>query len=721
MIGSFRSTVRRPRTKSAKPLLRVEELERRDLLSGVVPLAAPLTPFSHPLVAGTAVPIAATPAQIGHAYGFDRINFLNPWVHGSPVKGDGSGQTIAIIDAYDNPDFVDSTSTGFANSDLHQFDLEFGLPDPPSFSKIDQTGGTSYPQANTAWAEEIALDVEWSHALAPGASILLVEARSSNGTDLYQAAHFAATQPGVSVVSMSFGTNEFGPTSTAQGETSYDYLFTTPAGHQGVTFVSGSGDKGVLQYPAASHNVLAVGGTNWTVDSSGNLQTESGWWGSGGGISQYESQPGYQQGVVTQSRTNRTAPDVAFDAYRLVDVYNSYDNGATTPWGIDGGTSLGAPAWAALLAIADQGRARNGLGTLGGQQAMQLLYQVPLYFNDITTGAGNNSAGPGYDLLTGLGSPKADLITAGLGATLSWMRDGSVVREASSTQVYVIYGGAKFYIPNAQELYGLGFNLAYVQVLPDGALAYTPTVPRDNTLVRELSSAPVYLIEGGAKFWIPSPQELYALGYNWSEVHVVPDGSLASIPNVPRDGTLVRELSSAPVYLIEGGAKFWVPSPQELYAMGYNWSEVKIVPDGSLSSIPNIPVNGTLVRELSSAAVYVIFGGAKFWIPSPQELYAMGYNWSEVRIVPDGSLASIPNVPSNGTLLRELDSSNVYIIHNGHKYLIDSLEMAELGYTANEIHVVGDGDLSIFPQGTLEVIVIDIPRMPPRYVAEYIG
>ena len=144
----------------------------------------------------TAGPTGTTPTQIRHAYGFDQIRF-----NGGTVAGDGSGTTIAIVDAYNDPNIA---------NDLHQFDLQFGLPDPPVFTQVNQTGGSTLPATNSSsWTNEISLDVEWSHAIAPGANILLVEATNNSNTNLNAAAAYAAKQPGVVVVSMSFGGAEF--------------------------------------------------------------------------------------------------------------------------------------------------------------------------------------------------------------------------------------------------------------------------------------------------------------------------------------------------------------------------------------------------------------------------------------------------------------------------------------------------------------------------------
>ncbi len=213
---------------------------------------------------------------------------------------------------------------------------------------------------------------------------------------------------------MSWGAGEYA------GENSSDASFQTPAGHGGVTFVASSGDSGAPpSYPAVSPNVLAVGGTTLNLDSSGNILSESGWSGSGGGLSALEPQPTYQKGVVTQSSTARANPDVAYDADPNTGfpVYDSYTYGTSAPWEQVGGTSDAAPQWAGLIAVADQGRALAGLGSLDGpSQTLPDLYALPSTdFHDITTGSNNEySAQPGYDLVTGLGTPLANLIVPAL-------------------------------------------------------------------------------------------------------------------------------------------------------------------------------------------------------------------------------------------------------------------------------------------------------------------
>ena len=282
----------RPRTTSGnrRVALTVDRLEVREVLS-----TAPATGFLAqpmfavgPLVANGNPPAGAcTPAQIQQAYGFNQINF-------GSVHGDGSGQTIAIVDAYDDPNI---------QADLNRFSTQFGLP-TTTVTRVNQNGGTAYPATDSSggWELEEALDVEWAHAVAPGAKILLVEAASPSDADLMPAVNYAAAH--ANVVSLSWGGGEF------SSEASYDSAFS----RAGVAFVASSGDNGApISWPAASSNVLAVGGTSLSLGSGSAYGSEAGWSGSGGGPSVYVSQPAYQSGVVTQTsraptRTSPTTP-----------------------------------------------------------------------------------------------------------------------------------------------------------------------------------------------------------------------------------------------------------------------------------------------------------------------------------------------------------------------------------------------------------------------------
>jgi subtilase family serine protease len=357
-----------------------------------------------------------TPVQVRNAYGLGG----NPafTVNGQTAPADGRGQTIAIVITHDDPNIF---------GDVDTFDRTFatGLPNSPSlYSAYGPSSSflTKYtpqgrPTVDGAASIEAALDVEWAHAIAPGARIALVEA---NG-DVFGAINYARNLPGVSVVSMSFGYVE----SRYGNMSALDGLFTTPAGHAPVTFVAASGDSGAIAsqgggptYPASSPNVLAVGGTTFLMDAYGNVAGEQGWSGSGGGVSAFEPEPAYQRAV--QSTGHRTLPDVAYDADRNTGFYMV--NTVPNPYGqvgtfVTGGTSAGTPQWAGLIAIVDQGRALAGKAALDGPtQTLPAIYSLRNSgdFHDITTGSNGYSAGIGYDLVTGVGTPVADHLISDL-------------------------------------------------------------------------------------------------------------------------------------------------------------------------------------------------------------------------------------------------------------------------------------------------------------------
>ncbi len=201
--------------------VRFENLETRCVLSAtlgtsaqeVTPLLKSLAAVVSPAASTSALPAGLSPAQVRAVYSFNNISF-------SGVTGDGKGTTIAIVDAYNDPNIV---------SDLKKFDKTFGIANPPSFKVVNQTGGTKLPRNNAGWASEIALDVEWAHAIAPGANILLVEANSSYTSDLNKALDFARNAPGVVVVSNSWGGSEYSTEKT--GRCAFHHPVRTSRGH----------------------------------------------------------------------------------------------------------------------------------------------------------------------------------------------------------------------------------------------------------------------------------------------------------------------------------------------------------------------------------------------------------------------------------------------------------------------------------------------------------
>jgi hypothetical protein len=381
---------------------------------GATPDFINLGPASPSAALGANAPYS--PAQIISAYGVNDIFF-------NGVAGTGAGQTIAIIDAFNDPDII---------SDANTFSAQFGLPQfngsgEPTLKVLNQTGGTSLPSMATpgGWDLEESLDVEWAHTIAPGANIILFEANSSATSDLFTAVATAADTVGVSTVSMSFSTPQLLDFySPGPSEPSEDSTFTTPSGHQGVTFLGSTGDDGApgVGYPALSPNVVAVGGTTLTIGTDGSYIAESAWSGGGGGASILEAQPSYQSASINSTGARGT-PDVSMDADPETGVYvlDSFDGGYTQV----GGTSLSTPMWAGLIAIVDQGRALKGMSSLDGpSQTLPMLYNLPsVDFHDIVTGNDGYPAAPGYDFATGLGSPNVGLLIpalAGYSATEIW-------------------------------------------------------------------------------------------------------------------------------------------------------------------------------------------------------------------------------------------------------------------------------------------------------------
>jgi subtilase family serine protease len=358
-----------------------------------------LEQIAHPPLQHTVTLTAATPGyapvRLMDAYSFRDVD----------ATAKGKGQTIALIDAYDDPT---------AESDLATFSTQFGLPACTTANgcfKLVYAGGGAPPADTGGWSNETAIDTQWAHAMAPAAGIMLVEAQSNKLGDLIAAVD-AAVQNGATVVSMSWVASE-GP-----HEIQSDAHFNVT----GVTFVAASGDGGHgVGYPAVSPFVVAVGGTSLSVNSDGSWANETAWSGSGGGTSRYETEPSYQTGVQTTGK--RGVPDVAYDGDPNTGVpsYNSHVcTACLTGWGQWGGTSIGTPQWAALFAIVNSLRVKAGKSML--TQPQVLLYPAAeTDYHDITSGSNGScgaqcQAGTGYDFVTGLGSPIGRALISRLGA-----------------------------------------------------------------------------------------------------------------------------------------------------------------------------------------------------------------------------------------------------------------------------------------------------------------
>jgi subtilase family serine protease len=379
------------------PFLKKEEFSMKRMfllpLIAAFSLAAQTSRTAHPTIViplqpAVEKPTGIFPAKMRTAYSFNL------------VANKGKGQVIGIVDAFDDPNI---------ESDLGVFTKHFSLAACTTangcFQKIYATG--TAPAKNSNWSTEISLDVEWSHAIAPQAKIMLVEASGQTNAELYQAVDVAVAN-GATVVSMSWATDEY------SGETSDDTHFNVP----NVTFVAAAGDSGHQSlYPAASPYVVAVGGTDLTLTSGGLWQTETAWSDSGGGVSAYEPEPTYQGGV--QSTGFRGIPDVAYDADPStgIPIYDTVGIYKLLGWIEIGGTSMGAPEWSALFAIANSMRAAASKTALN--QVQFDLYPIAADFHDIVSGTNGTcgalcTAGAGYDFVTGLGSPMANEIIPAL-------------------------------------------------------------------------------------------------------------------------------------------------------------------------------------------------------------------------------------------------------------------------------------------------------------------
>ncbi len=365
-----------------------------------------------------------TPAQIRAAYGLPALLAVGAAISPAVAASLGAGQTIYLLDAYH-----DAT----ALSDLNAFSTRFGLPTctnvaiaataklplatPPArctfsavYSTATGTMTTVAPAFNATWVPESKLDVQWAHAIAPLARIVLVELPSSM-SNVILGGNMLAGKMGAGVVSMSFGSTEAG------WAPSTDSYFKG----SGMTYVAAAGDSGTqVLWPAVSPNVVAVGGTSLNWSGSGT-RYEAAWLHTGGGLSAYEALPAWQSGVTTAgggALTRRAVPDVAFNANPSTGEYVALTlPGAATVWSAYGGTSIAAPQWAGIVAVANAMRVANAKPVLGDIHT--LLYKsiaaVPGTYaaamSDVVDGTNGTCAtcraGTGFDQATGWGTPNA--------------------------------------------------------------------------------------------------------------------------------------------------------------------------------------------------------------------------------------------------------------------------------------------------------------------------
>ncbi len=304
-----------------------------------------------------------------------------------PSATGGAGQTVAIVDAFDDPN---------VEADLQVYRAQYGLPECSTangcFSKVNQQGQAgSYPAPNSGWAEEISLDVDMVSAICPSCHITLVEA-NDNQLDSLGTSVNTAVALGAKYVSNSYGGAE-DPSETTLDAAYFD--------HPGVAVTASSGDSGYgVSYPAASPDVTSVGGTSLSRTASGRGWTESAWAGAGSGCSQFEAKPSWQ---LDSGCSMRTVADVSAVANPNtgVAVYDSYQDSG---WAVFGGTSVAAPIIASTYALAGAPAA--------GSNPAQYPYDTASALNDVTSGSNGScspaylcTSGPDYDGPTGLGTP----------------------------------------------------------------------------------------------------------------------------------------------------------------------------------------------------------------------------------------------------------------------------------------------------------------------------
>jgi subtilase family serine protease len=307
-----------------------------------------------------------------------------------PSATNGVGQTVAIVDAYNDPN---------AESDLGVYRAQFGIPACTTangcFRKVNQSGGTKYPRNNGGWAQEISLDLDMVSAVCPNCHILLVEASSNSFANLVAAVDEAAAL-GATEISNSYGGSEF------SGETGDDSHFNRP----GIAITASSGDGGYgVEYPAASQYVTAAGGTTLNRATNTRGWAETAWSGAGSGCSAYEPQPTWQatNPNITSVCVRRAVADVSAvaDPNTGVSVYDSFSYQGNSGWLVFGGTSVASPMIASVFALA------SGVTTYSASYP----YGNSASLFDVTSGS-NGSCGnilcnatSGWDGPTGLGTP----------------------------------------------------------------------------------------------------------------------------------------------------------------------------------------------------------------------------------------------------------------------------------------------------------------------------
>ncbi|NGZ83368.1 S53 family peptidase [Duganella aceris] len=517
-----------------------------------------------------------TPAQIRAAYGLPTLPAGYTNLTATQAAQLGAGQTIYIVDAQHNPNVA---------AELAAFSSKFGLPTcatksiaagaalPLSaassaaceLSVVYSTSAgamtTTVPSYDSGWATEIALDVQWAHATAPLARIVLIETNSASYSNLLGGVKLANNM-GPGIVSMSFGGSESSTTSSA------DSTFSVA----GMTYLAATGDSGAgVAWPSVSSKVLAVGGTTLTYGGSG-ARSETVWSGTGGGVSAYLATPSYQTSAVPGmgSAARRTVADVSFNADPNSGQYVAViaSGSSTVKWTSIGGTSLATPQWAGLIAVANALRVQNSKAVLAAPHTA-LYTQIATVpgsyasaFADITSGSHGTcatcSAKTGYDAASGLGTPN-------VGALLSTL-SGLTVQTAPVVSAATVNGKA------------------------GTALSFTASVTATNAVTYALSGAPSGMTIAGTGV------------VSWA----APVAGTYSVTVTAKDG--VNGLSGSGVYTVVISAASSTTTTTTPVTSGTSGPVIKA---GALTGVAGRALSGAIgITDATSKTIMVNISGA---------------------------------------------------------------------------------------------------------------
>jgi subtilase family serine protease len=329
-------------------------------------------------------PVAENPGSLACIYSLVKKTAGCPKT--SKVLPTGGSKAIALVDAFDNPN---------AATDITTFATAYGYTEKPNFTVVK----VGHPAANSGWALEESLDIEYAFGMAPNATIYLVEANSNSFADLL-AAEDKATQlvqaAGGGEISNSWCGGDF------SGENGYDSHFTGT----GVVYFASSGDSGgQVCYPSASPNVLSAGGTTILRNAKGLFTHEAAWSSAGGGPSQFESRPSFQDGIKSIVGTQRGTPDISSEASNVsyVAIYSQFGCGG---WCGVGGTSVSSPTLAGILNAAGEFHTSTSAELTQDYSEYAVPTEYKADFNDIKTGSNGYTCKVGWEFCTGIGTPK---------------------------------------------------------------------------------------------------------------------------------------------------------------------------------------------------------------------------------------------------------------------------------------------------------------------------